>query len=87
MTGATGFVMSNLARHLAEAGHDVVSLDRHPPDAPIREFLSGLPGAVTFHALDVTDRDEVRRIESSTARRSRRSRRTSSARGSSRPPM
>ena len=60
VTGATGFVMSNLARHLASAGHDVVALDRHPADDLLRGFLSGLPGTVTFREVDVTDRDAVR---------------------------
>jgi nucleoside-diphosphate-sugar epimerase len=60
ITGATGFVLSNLARHLAAAGHDVVSLDRFLPDEPVREFLSGLPGSVAFRTLDVTDAGAVR---------------------------
>jgi UDP-glucose 4-epimerase len=55
ITGASGFVMSNLARHLAEAGHAVVAADRLPPDALLRDHLSGLPGAVRFREVDTTD--------------------------------
>jgi dTDP-glucose 4,6-dehydratase len=59
VTGATGFVMANLVRHLAEAGHDVVAVDLNPPDAALRQFLGGQRGAVEFHQVDVTDRAGV----------------------------
>jgi len=59
ITGATGFVMSGLARHLAEHGHAVVAADLHPPDAALRDHLGGLAGAVTFHQLDVADATAV----------------------------
>ena len=59
ITGATGFVMANLARHLAELGHAVVAADVSPPDTALAEFLSGLPGAVTFRQVEVTDRQAV----------------------------
>lgn len=58
LTGATGFVIANLARRLSAAGHEVLAADLNPPDAPLREFVSG--GAVTFRQVDVTDRDAVR---------------------------
>jgi nucleoside-diphosphate-sugar epimerase len=58
LTGATGFVIANLARHLSAAGHEVLAADLNPPDAPLREFVTA--GAVTFHQVDVTDRDAVR---------------------------
>jgi UDP-glucose 4-epimerase len=57
ITGATGFVMSGLARHLAEHGHAVVAADLHAPDAALRAYL-GAP--VTFHEVDVTDPTAVR---------------------------
>jgi UDP-glucuronate 4-epimerase len=62
LTGATGFVIANLTRHLAEQGHDVIAADLNPPDRPLRQFLSGLPGAVSFRKVDVTDRAAVRRL-------------------------
>jgi nucleoside-diphosphate-sugar epimerase len=58
LTGATGFVIANLARHLSAEGHEVLAADLNSPDAPLREFVS--EGAVTFRQVDVTDRDAVR---------------------------
>jgi nucleoside-diphosphate-sugar epimerase len=55
ITGATGFVMSGLARHLAEQGHAVVAADLHPPDAALRAHLGGLAGEMTFRQVDVLD--------------------------------
>ncbi len=59
VTGATGFVMANLIRHLAAHGHDVVAADLRPPDDSLRRFVDGLPGHVRFRQLDVTDRMAV----------------------------
>jgi len=59
VTGATGFVMANVTHHLAEHGHAVVAADLKPPDALLRRFLEGLPGAVTFRPLDVSNRGAV----------------------------
>jgi saccharopine dehydrogenase-like NADP-dependent oxidoreductase len=58
LTGATGFVIANLARHLSAKEHEVLAADLNSPDAPLREFVS--EGAVTFRQVDVTDRDAVR---------------------------
>src|SRR6266581_8837318 len=61
ITGATGFVISNVSRHLAALGHDVVAADLNPPDDDaLRDFLSGLPGRVEFRQLDVADAEAVR---------------------------
>jgi UDP-glucose 4-epimerase len=62
VTGATGFVMANLVRHLASEGHRVIALDRVPPDALLRRFVDGLPGGVEFQSLDVLDPAAVRRV-------------------------
>jgi nucleoside-diphosphate-sugar epimerase len=59
VTGATGFVMANLIRHLAERGRDVVGADLNPPDHSLRRFVEGLPGRVSFRQVDVTDRAAV----------------------------
>jgi nucleoside-diphosphate-sugar epimerase len=65
VTGATGFVMANLVRHLADAGHHVVAADRVPPDALLRSFLDGRPGRVEFPSLDVLDRKALRALVAS----------------------
>jgi nucleoside-diphosphate-sugar epimerase len=62
ITGATGFVMSGLARHLAERGHTVVAADLHAPDPALRAHLGGLAGQVTFREVDVTDQVAVRAL-------------------------
>jgi nucleoside-diphosphate-sugar epimerase len=62
ITGATGFVLSGLARHLAERGHAVIAADLHLADASLRSHLGGLAGAVTFREIDVTDPAAVRAL-------------------------
>jgi nucleoside-diphosphate-sugar epimerase len=62
ITGATGFVMSGLARHLATRGHAVIAADLHPPDAALRAHLGGLEGEVTFRDVDVADAAAVRAL-------------------------
>jgi nucleoside-diphosphate-sugar epimerase len=62
ITGAAGFVMSSLARHLAQEGHDVVAADRLPPDRLLRSALGGLPGSVNFRQVDTTDAAAVRAL-------------------------
>jgi nucleoside-diphosphate-sugar epimerase len=62
ITGATGFVMANLVRHLASDGHRVIAADRVAPDGSLQRFFTGVPGAVQFRALDVLDRAAIRRL-------------------------
>ena len=62
ITGATGFVVSNLTRHLLDAGHDVVAADLVEPDEPLRRFLGGLRGSVSYRRLDVRDPAAVRAL-------------------------
>jgi nucleoside-diphosphate-sugar epimerase len=62
ITGATGFVMSGRARHLAERGHPVVAAALHAPDPALRALLGGLAVQVTFRQFDVTDLASVRAL-------------------------
>ncbi len=62
LTGATGFVIANLARHLAQDGHEVIAADLGAPDAALRAFLEGHPGRVSFHRVDVTDGDALEKL-------------------------
>ncbi len=59
VTGASGFVMANLVRHLTALGHDVIAADLNLPDVDLRRFVDGLPGTVSFRQVDVADRRAV----------------------------
>jgi nucleoside-diphosphate-sugar epimerase len=55
LTGATGFIGAQVARQVAEAGHQVVAVVRSPEKA---QDLAGLGAAV--HKGDVTDKESMR---------------------------
>lgn len=64
LTGATGFVPSNVVLALVEAGHDVVGLDARPPEARLLRELAGLgeTSRVEFVQGDVRDEALVERL-------------------------
>jgi len=66
LTGATGFVIASLARHLAALGEDVIAADLVAPDAALRAYLAPLPGRVTFRDVDVTDAGAMERLMADT---------------------
>ena len=66
LTGATGFVIANLARYLAEQGHEVIAADLNSPDPPLRQFLRRRPGRIVFHRVDVTNPRAVHRLMETT---------------------
>ena len=57
VTGAAGFVGSNVVRRFAQAGLNVVGFDRAAPDATLLRYLGSLAGAVTFVQGDLRDAD------------------------------
>jgi nucleoside-diphosphate-sugar epimerase len=63
LTGATGFVPSNLVLHFYEAGDTVVAFDRNEPEARlIRELGTGSEARVTFVQGDIRDSATIERI-------------------------
>ena len=61
VTGATGFVMSVMARHWLERGHAVVALDRAPLDEAARAFFAPVAARLTVVRADVSDPASVAR--------------------------
>jgi nucleoside-diphosphate-sugar epimerase len=55
VTGATGFIGSNLVRQLAKAGHGVRALARSPEAAPTLE-----KHGIEVHRGDITDKESMR---------------------------
>ncbi len=67
LTGAAGFIGSNVARLLLQAGHEVVGADdlNEAYDARLKDWrLKQLDGheAFTFHRMDIRDKDAVKRL-------------------------
>ena len=59
VTGAAGFVTLNVVRALATRGHEVVALDRRPPDDAARAYAGS---AVRWSVGDVRDADVLARV-------------------------
>ncbi|HWZ92005.1 MAG TPA: NAD(P)-dependent oxidoreductase [Polyangiaceae bacterium] len=55
VTGAAGFVGSNLARRFAAEGDRVIALDRVSPDAAVTEYLVDVLERISFVQADVCD--------------------------------
>jgi UDP-glucose 4-epimerase len=59
VTGAAGFVTLNVVRALAARGHEVVALDRRPPDDVARAYAGA---AVRWSVGDVRELDALTRV-------------------------
>ncbi len=62
LTGATGFVPSNLVLHFAQQGDEVIAFDRNPPQERLLRELGSDKERVTFVQGDVRDADGLNRL-------------------------
>lgn len=63
LTGATGFVPSNLVLHFYRQGDELIGFDRNPPEERLtRELGDDWPRHVTFVQGDVRDRESLARL-------------------------
>ncbi len=63
VTGGAGFVGSNIAKGLAERGHQVVCFDLTPADALLRKYLEPWSENVTFFQGDILNVKHLRQVE------------------------
>jgi UDP-glucose 4-epimerase len=64
VTGGVGFAGSNIVKALAEAGHEVVSLDVAPVDALAQRYLEPWKGRVQWLQCDILDRQGLNDLAS-----------------------
>ena len=64
VTGASGFVGSNIVKYLAERGRKVLGTTRNDggPGPLVEDYLEGLEKNVSWVTLDLTDSDRVMKI-------------------------
>ena len=66
VTGASGFVGSNIVRYLAERNHSVVATRRtSEPDPLLADYLEDYSGNVEWIEADVCDREKIMSLEDS----------------------
>lgn len=67
VTGATGFIGTNIVRHLLGNGYDVLGMDFQVSEADplVESYLEGADGEVTWTDVDLRDEERTREIATS----------------------